>query len=272
VALEALAERFPGAGAVLRAQGMAALALGDTSRGRALLERALEDAQDPTRAVTLLLLATLQKDLKEHAAACPHALEAVGLAPRSSTLNALAGELLFRLRRHDEALPYLGAALELDPTRSRHWKLRSITHSRKGDGDGALHDANARLLLQPDEADAWVQVGSLLLRAGQLPGAQQCLEQAVRRDPSDRRAWARLALAALDLEDLHTAERALERGRSLGRDPTTDLLMAQARLQTARGQAVAARATIDALLNLPEKELSPGARELAEKLLRELAE
>ncbi len=197
-------------------KGSAYLVRGNVKAAMADLQKALK--LDPDNAVAHATLALLYEDLDMPEKAAAHYEAALRAAPEDPGILNNYGRFLCKQGRYEEGLKHLGRA-----------------------GSNKLYDKRWIAL---------VNAGECARRCGRPQAAETWLRQALRLNPEDPRALAAMARLMAEQGKWLSARAFLQRYEAATQRPSREMLELGRRIETALGDAAAARVYRDKLRRL----------------------
>lgn len=164
----------------------ARLQRGDIATARNLVAGVLRDY--PRAAAALHLMALVESEGADPAAAIPRFRAALVEAPKDANIYNNLGNLLLKLKRHDEAIAAYDSALRLVPDFADAVMNKGIALQAAGQLEGALPVLQRAATLAPQMAGAWVALGLCFRELGMHDSAAGTLDQALQLQPAAPRA------------------------------------------------------------------------------------
>ena len=145
----------------------------------------MEHLRETVDATTLMVRIEQLIDQGRPGAARPLLAAARGLAPPSSGLSLLVGQLALSDGALDSAALELDEAVNVDPVHAGLRRCRAEFRRRLGDVEGAVRDAAEAVILDQTDPLAKALLGELLLLIGRTADAIACLTEAVAAVPDN---------------------------------------------------------------------------------------
>jgi tetratricopeptide (TPR) repeat protein len=177
----------------LASRAAALIDLGREAEALPLLHQTLTTAPDDPR--LLDLLAQVQSEMGDHAAACETALRLVAVSPHSYRGHLLASISELKRRHRTQAIAHARHAVQLAPNSpGTHAQLAQALAGRRRWRKQALFSAIRAIELAPDSASGYQAAGYVEFARGRRRHAEVWYRRALELDPTAVVAQTNLAI------------------------------------------------------------------------------